>query len=106
MPPARQGRLRGVRSALEQGSALSAALAAQGLLTPVAARFLQAGERSGQLAHMLAQAAAFHELEATRWLQRFGRLVEPVLMIGIGCVIGGIVLLLYMPVFDLAGTLP
>lgn len=106
MPPARQGRLRGVRNALEQGSALSAALGAQGLLTPVAARFLQAGERSGQLAHMLAQAAAFHELEATRWLQRFGRLVEPVLMIGIGCVIGGIVLLLYMPVFDLAGTLP
>jgi general secretion pathway protein F len=90
---------------VEQGDPLSTAFAATDLSTPVAARLLRVGERSGQLAQMLMHTAAFYDGETSRWLERFSRVFEPVLMAAIGLVIGAIVILLYMPVFDLAGSL-
>jgi general secretion pathway protein F len=93
------------RHQIEQGEAFSVAFAAAGLSTPVALRLLRVGERSGQLGEMLSRAAAFYEGETTRWLERFSKVFEPVLMAAIGLVIGAIVILLYMPVFDLAGSL-
>lgn len=93
------------REQIATGEPLSAALAGQDLCTPIALRFIQAGERSGQLAQMLNQAAAYHDAETSRWVERFTKSFEPLLMMGVGLVIGLIVLLLYMPVFDLAGSL-
>jgi general secretion pathway protein F len=54
---------------------------------------------------MLEQAALFHEREITQWVERFARLIEPVLMLVMGLGIGLIVVLLYLPIFDLAGSL-
>jgi general secretion pathway protein F len=54
---------------------------------------------------MLHRAAVYHDAETARWVERFSRIFEPVLMAVIGAVIGLIVLLLYMPIFDLAGSL-
>lgn len=71
----------------------------------MALRLLRVGERSGQLGPMLTRTAAFYEGETVRWIERFTRTFEPLLMVGIGLVIGLIVILLYMPVFDLAGSL-
>jgi general secretion pathway protein F len=51
------------------------------------------------------QAAAFHEQELARWVERTTRLFEPVLMLFIGLMIGGIVVLMYLPIFELAGSL-
>ena len=53
---------------------------------------------------MLEQAAMFHEREITQWIERFARLVEPLLMLVMGLGIGTIVVLLYLPVFDRRGT--
>ena len=97
--------LQQVRVAVEQGLAFSDSLDAAGLSTPVAYRLLCVGERSGQLGTMLTRTANFYEGETARWLERFTRLFEPVLMAVIGLVIGLIVVLLYMPIFDLAGSL-
>jgi general secretion pathway protein F len=97
--------LDGVRAAVESGDSLSVALERYGLSTPVALRLLRVGEQSGQLGHMLTRTAAFYEGETTRWIERFTKAFEPVLMAAIGLVIGLIVILLYMPVFDLAGSL-
>jgi general secretion pathway protein F len=54
---------------------------------------------------MLEKAAAFHDTEMNHWIDRFTRLFEPVLMLVIGLAIGGIVILLYLPIFELAGAL-
>jgi general secretion pathway protein F len=54
---------------------------------------------------MLSRTAAFYDEETTRWIERFSKAFEPVLMAGIGIVIGLIVVLLYMPIFELAGSL-
>ena len=68
-------------------------------------RLLRVGERSGRLGAMLSRAAAFHDEETSRWIERFTRAFEPALMAAIGLVVGLIVILLYMPVFELAGSL-
>lgn len=104
LPPARQPAIAGVLQQIEQGESLSQALITGGLVTPVALRLLRVGERSGQLGVMLGRAAAFYEGEITRWIERFTRAFEPLLMAAIGAIVGLIVILLYMPIFDLAGS--
>lgn len=97
--------LNAVRGDIEAGQPLSESLERHGLSTPVAQRLLRVGERSGQLGLMLTRTAAFYDEETTRWIERFTKAFEPVLMAAIGLVIGLIVILLYMPIFDLAGSL-
>ncbi|MDF2444868.1 MAG: hypothetical protein K0S46_104 [Moraxellaceae bacterium] len=87
------------------GRSLSESLQRVQLTTPVALRLLRAGERNGQVADMLEQVAAFHDKEVALWIDRFSRLFEPLLMLIIGIAIGGIVILLYLPIFELAGSL-
>lgn len=91
--------------AVGQGNRLSGAFEQHGLSTPVASRLLRVGEQTGQLGLMFTRTAAFYDGEITRWIERFSKVFEPVLMAIIGLVIGMIVILLYMPIFDLAGSL-
>ncbi|QBE62503.1 type II secretion system F family protein [Pseudoduganella lutea] len=93
------------KSAVESGLPLSTAFEANGLTTPISLRMLRVGERTGDLGPMLTQSAAFYDGEITRWIDRFTRTFEPLLMAGIGLIVGAIVVLLYMPIFDLAGEM-
>ncbi|MES3001253.1 MAG: type II secretion system F family protein [Pseudomonadota bacterium] len=94
-----------VRGDVESGLSLSESLQLHGLSTPVALRLLRVGEQSGQMGLMLGRTATFYDQETTRWVERFSKAFEPMLMAAIGLVIGLIVILLYMPIFDLAGSL-
>jgi general secretion pathway protein F len=93
------------RAAIESGRPLSDAFEAWGLSTPISLRMLRVGERTGDMGPMLTQSAAFHDGEISRWIDRFTRTFEPLLMAAIGLVVGAIVVLLYMPIFDLAGDM-
>jgi general secretion pathway protein F len=93
------------KGAVESGLPLSTAFEANGLTTPISLRMLRVGERTGDLGPMLTQSAAFYDGEITRWIDRFTRTFEPLLMAGIGLIVGAIVVLLYMPIFDLAGEM-
>jgi general secretion pathway protein F len=90
---------------IREGQAMSVSLDGQGLTTPVALRMLRVGERTGMMGEMMERSAAFHEEELQRWVERFTRTFEPLLMAVIGVVIGGIVLLMYFPIFELAGSI-
>ncbi len=90
---------------IREGQTMSASLDGQGLATPVALRMLRVGERTGMMGEMMERSAAFHEEELQRWVERFTRTFEPLLMAVIGVVIGGIVLLMYFPIFELAGSI-
>lgn len=94
-----------VSIAVSQGQRLSVSLEQNDLLTPVALRLLQAGERSGQLAKMLGEAAEFHDRGILRVTTIWSRLAGPLLMALMGLLIGGIVVLLYLPIFQLADGL-
>jgi len=87
--------------AVERGERLSEALEAQSLSTPVARRMVRVGERSGEVASMLERAAAFHDEEAVRLTELLTRAINPALMLVMGVVIGGIIVLMYMPIFQL-----
>lgn len=103
--PALRQSLANARAAIESGRPLSDAFEAHGLTTPISLRLLRVGERTGDMGPMLTQSAAFYDGEISRWIDRFTRTFEPLLMAAIGLVVGAIVVLLYMPIFDLAGDM-
>ena len=103
--PAQQRQLAEVRRAVGEGLPFSTALDQQGLATPVAQSLLKVGENTGRLSDMLERSARFHDEEFARWVDWASRLLEPMLMTVIGVVIGGVVVLMYMPIFELAGSL-
>lgn len=105
LPPQLRPRLEAAVQSLATGQPISAALDAHGLTTPVALRMLRVGERSGRISELMARIAGFHEDEIARAVEWFTRLFEPILMLAIGAVIGLIVVLMYVPVFELAGSL-
>lgn len=91
--------------AVNEGQSLAGSLEQHGLTTPVAARMLRVGERSGNMGEMMERIAAFYDEELARAVDILTRLIEPMLMAVIGLVIGFIVVLMYFPIFELAGTL-
>jgi general secretion pathway protein F len=103
--PVLRERLRGACRAIREGRGVAASLDSAGLATPVALRMIGVGESSGNMGDMLERAATFHDEELARWVDWFTRLFEPLLMTAIGLVIGAIVILMYMPIFELAGSL-
>ncbi|MFL6707823.1 MAG: type II secretion system F family protein [Massilia sp.] len=103
-PTVRAG-LQQARLAIESGLPLSQAFEANRLTTPISLRMLRVGERTGDMGPMLTQSAAFYDGEISRWIDRFTRTFEPLLMAAIGLIVGAIVVLLYMPIFDLAGDM-
>jgi general secretion pathway protein F len=98
--------LAAARAMIRDGRPLSEAFEASRLTTPISLRMLRVGERTGEMGSMLTQSAAFYDGEISRWIDRFTRTFEPLLMAAIGLVVGAIVILLYMPIFDLAGDMP
>ncbi|MFL9609309.1 type II secretion system F family protein [Methylobacillus sp. Pita2] len=90
---------------IREGRAISEAMEAAGLVTPVSLRMLRVGEKSGEMGKMMEHIATLHDEEIARWLEWFTRLFEPLLMIFIGLIIGAVVVMLYMPIFELAGSL-
>jgi general secretion pathway protein F len=97
--------LAAAKKEIEQGKPMSVALGAAGLATPVATRMMQVGERGGDMGGMLGQIARFHDDEIARYIDWFTRAFEPVLMTVLGLAIGGVVVLMYMPIFELAGNI-
>jgi general secretion pathway protein F len=91
--------------AVREGVAFSDAMRDNRLTTPIAYRLLRVGEHSGEMPEMLDRIASFHEEQLARWVEWFTRLFEPLLMAAIGVVIGLIVVFLYMPIFELAGSI-
>ncbi len=100
-----QGNLTKAKRLISEGQPFSEAFSACGLTTPVALRLFRVGERTGKLESMMERAATFHEEQMLRWVDAFTKLFEPLLMAVIGVVIGGIVLLMYLPIFELASGL-
>jgi general secretion pathway protein F len=105
LAPDLRARLALANRRIREGVGISAAMEANGLVTPVALRLLRVGERSGEMAAMMERIAVFHDEELARWVDWFTRLFEPILMALIGVVIGAIVVLMYLPIFELAGSL-
>ncbi len=87
---------------VREGTRLSDSFQQHALTTPVSLRMMRVGEHTGELGSMLERAATFYDEELARFTDWVGRVVSPVLMLVMGVLIGGIVVLMYLPIFQVA----
>lgn len=90
---------------VREGKALSGTMELHGLTTSIANRMLRVGERTGRLDEMLGRIGIFYDEETARRVEWLSKLLEPTLMVLIGLIVGLVVVLMYMPIFDMAGAM-
>ncbi len=91
-----------IRNQLIQGRALSQALDRHdGLFPSMVVQMCAIGEESGALDHMLEKTAEHYEIEVDSTVARLSTLLEPFIMVVLGLLIGGLVMALYLPIFQL-----
>lgn len=95
-------RVADVANRVTQGEGLAKAVRAAGLMPETAIKMIQVGEASGGLDRMLAEVAQFYEDVLENRLARMMALVEPALVLLMGLMIGGIIIVMYLPIFNLA----
>ena len=98
-------RVRHARGQVALGKPVSAALSAASLTDPIIERLLAVGERSGSFAQILQTIAERHSATFTTFVERGTRLLEPVLLLAVALAVGSLVVMMYMPIFDIAGGL-
>lgn len=94
-----------VGARVREGVAFSSALEARRVFPEVAVKMAEVGESTGALQEMLNTVADFYDEEISTNMERFVTLVEPVLLVIMGIVIAGLLLALYMPLFQLSSVL-
>lgn len=86
---------------LQEGNSLNKAMSKSGLFSPMLAQMCAIGEETGSLDHMLLRAAQLMESDVNHGLSNLSTLLEPILMVMLGTLIGGILVALYLPIFNL-----
>jgi general secretion pathway protein F len=104
LQPHLRPRVRAAAVLIREGRTISSAMETERLTTAVGNRMLRVGERTGLMGEMMERIGNFHDEEIARWVEWVTKLIEPLLMAVIGGVIGGIIILMYMPIFQLAGS--
>lgn len=89
------------RSNVEQGNTVSATLKGNKLFPSMLIHMLSAGEQTGKMEEMLSKLAHFYQEEVDTMLEGLTSMLEPLLMVVIGVMIGGIVLAMFMPIFKM-----
>ena len=94
-----------IRQSLLGGSRFSHALESQALFAPLVVQMVEIGEESGALDAMLAKVAEYEGSALDEGLRGLSSLLEPLLMVVLGLLVGGVVLAMYLPVFSLGQAL-
>ncbi|OZB83389.1 type II secretion system F family protein [Microbacterium sp. 13-71-7] len=97
--------VRDIQESIRAGRSFAAPLAAAEVFPAMVSQMVAVGEESGTLAEMLGSIADFYEDEVETATEQLSSLIEPVLIVGLGVVIGGMVISLYLPIFTLYGDL-
>jgi type IV pilus assembly protein PilC len=93
------------RAHISEGKTLSEPLEQTQVFPPMVVQMIAVGESTGALDAMLSKIADFYDEEVDSTVNNLTALLEPMLMIFLGVVIGFIVIAMYLPIFKLAGTI-
>jgi type IV pilus assembly protein PilC len=93
-----------MREDVAVGHQLQLAMRQTGLFPNMVVQMVAIGEESGALDHMLFKCAEFYEEEVNNAVDTLASLLEPLMMVILGVLVGGMVIALYLPIFKLAGT--
>jgi type IV pilus assembly protein PilC len=96
--------LHSVINHVREGTSLSVALKKEKFLPSLTLEMIEVGETTGSLENMLFEVAEFHEGELDFQLSRMMTWIEPIFIILIGLILGGVVIALYLPIFQMAGA--
>lgn len=97
--------LKGIAGQLQEGRQLSAALAVNKLYPPVVYRMIAVGEKTGKLDEVLMFLAEFYESEVDIATKNLSTIIEPVLLIVIGLLVGGLALAIISPIYQITGSI-
>lgn len=89
------------RAAIERGETITRPLDESGAFTPMVVRMVEVGEQTGALDEMLARVADFYEQEVDTTLEAVIAMVEPVMIVVLGVVVGGMIVAMYLPIFEM-----
>ncbi len=93
-----------MRDDVATGQSLTLAMRQQGLFPHMVIQMVTIGEESGALDDMLAKVADFYEEEVDNAVDALSSLLEPLIMVVLGTVVGGLVIALYLPIFQLGSV--
>ena len=97
--------VRDIQESIRQGTSFAAPLAKAEVFPPMVPQMVSVGEESGTLVDMLASIADFYEDEVETATAQLSSTIEPILIVGLGIIIGGMVISLYLPIFTLYGEI-
>ncbi|MCU7804203.1 MAG: type II secretion system F family protein [Candidatus Thiodiazotropha sp. (ex Lucinoma borealis)] len=87
---------------ISEGAHLANAFTLHQVLTPTALKIVEAGELSGRLSEMLGEVADYYEEWLEERLRGVTSMIEPIMMLLIGLLVGGVIIVMYLPVFGMA----
>ena len=93
--------LANIRTRVHEGVPISQPLQEDPVFPPMVGQMVKIGEETGELDGMLGKVADFYEDEVDSSIQSLTSIIEPVLMIGVGAMVGTIVIAMYMPMFKM-----
>jgi type IV pilus assembly protein PilC len=99
------GASRKIRLQLQQGASLSAAMRQQSIFSALPIQMVSIGEESGSLDDMLRKVADIYEREVNELVSMLSSLLEPLMMVVLGLIIGSMVVAMYLPIFQLGNVL-
>jgi type IV pilus assembly protein PilC len=94
-----------VRSGIAEGRTMADPLAESGVFPPMVCQMIAVGESTGALDAMLVKIADFYDDEVDQAVENLTAMIEPIMLVFLGTVIGGLVISMYLPVFKLAGAI-
>ncbi|MCX7147890.1 MAG: type II secretion system F family protein [Rhodocyclales bacterium] len=93
-----------IQDEVSTGTSLTVAMENSGLFPPMVTQMVAIGEESGQLDSMLGKTADFFEAEVDEAVEALSSLMEPMIMVFLGILIGGLVVAMYLPIFKLGSV--
>lgn len=93
-----------IQGEVSTGSSLTTAMESSGVFPPMVTQMVAIGEESGQLDSMLGKTADFFEAEVDEAVEALSSLMEPMIMVFLGGLIGGLVVAMYLPIFKLGSV--
>ena len=93
------------RSRIAEGQTISDPLKASGVFPPMVTQMVAIGERTGQLDNMLKKIADFYDEQIDAAVAALTSVLEPIIVIFMGFVVGGILIAMYLPMFDLISVI-
>ncbi len=92
-----------VKESVRSGESLAAPLSRHDVFPPMVVQMMTVGEETGEIDAMLAKVADFYEREVEDTVSALTSLIEPLLIVVMGVTVGGILIALYLPIFNIAG---